>query len=136
MKSLIQWLKKWLLTIENICDWESFRVALITAVFCLTAFVCNLRRWHLLYCWCFIIINYSLPQAILMTAGRFSPIDQWYNGVQEAMKLGEISKSFLAFGNPNCNKIEILLWDKTGFCLLYIWPEKDKFKGPRKSLAA
>ncbi len=36
------------------------------------------------------------------------------------MKLGEISKSFLVFGNPNRNKIEILLWDKTGFCLLYI----------------
>ena len=52
--------------------------------------------------------------------------------VQESMGLDVFSASLFVFGNRSRNKIKILYWDKTGFCLFYKRLEKDKFKWPRK----
>ena len=75
------------------------------------------------------------PAAIYL---HVEPVDfrQSINGltvlVQEAMELDVFSKSLFVFGNRSRNKIKILFWDKTGFCLFYKRLEKDKFKWPRK----
>lgn len=52
--------------------------------------------------------------------------------VQEALELDVFSKSLFVFGNRGRNKIKILFWDNTGFCLFYKRLEHDKFKWPRK----
>ncbi len=51
--------------------------------------------------------------------------------VQEGMALSPFSESLFVFGNRHRDKIKILYWDKTGFCLWYKRLEKDKFKWPR-----
>jgi len=40
------------------------------------------------------------------------------------------------FCNKSRDKIKVLYWDKTGFCLWYKHLEKDKFKWPRKNIDA
>ena len=52
--------------------------------------------------------------------------------VQESMALDVFSASLFVFGNRGRDKIKILFWDKTGFCLFYKRLERDKFKWPRK----
>ena len=52
--------------------------------------------------------------------------------VQESMELDVFSASLFVFGNRGRDKIKILFWDKTGFCLFYKRLERDKFKWPRK----
>jgi transposase len=52
--------------------------------------------------------------------------------VQESMALDVFSSSLFVFGSRSRNKIKILYWDKTGFCLWYKRLERDKFKWPRK----
>lgn len=52
--------------------------------------------------------------------------------VQEAMALDAFSGSLFVFGCRARNKIKILYWDKTGFCLWYKRLEKDKFKWPKQ----
>lgn len=52
--------------------------------------------------------------------------------VQEAMQLDPFSSALFVFGNRQRDKIKILFWDKTGYCLFYKRLEKDKFKWPRK----
>lgn len=52
--------------------------------------------------------------------------------VQESMELDVFSASLFVFGNCGRDKIKILFWDKTGFCLFYKRLERDKFKWPRK----
>lgn len=52
--------------------------------------------------------------------------------VQESMELDVFSSALFVFGSRSRNKIKILYWDKTGFCLWYKRLEKDKFKWPLK----
>ena len=52
--------------------------------------------------------------------------------VQESMALDVFSRSLFVFGNRGRDKIKILFWDKTGFCLFYKRLERDKFKWPRQ----
>ena len=51
--------------------------------------------------------------------------------VQSDMALSPFAESLFVFGNASRDKIKILYWDKTGFCLWYKRLEKDKFKWPR-----
>lgn len=51
--------------------------------------------------------------------------------VQSDMALSPFSESLFVFGNASRDKIKILYWDKTGFCLWYKRLEKDRFKWPR-----
>jgi transposase len=51
--------------------------------------------------------------------------------VESDMALSPFSESLFVFGNASRDKIKILYWDKTGFCLWYKRLEKDKFKWPR-----
>ena len=51
--------------------------------------------------------------------------------VEGDMALSPFSESLFVFGNASRDKIKILYWDKTGFCLWYKRLEKDKFKWPR-----
>ena len=52
--------------------------------------------------------------------------------VQDSMALDVFSSALFVFGNRARDKIKVLYWDKTGFCLWYKRLEKDKFKWPRK----
>lgn len=52
--------------------------------------------------------------------------------IQQSLELDVFSKSLFVFGNRGRDKIKILFWDKTGFCLFYKRLERDKFKWPRK----
>ena len=51
--------------------------------------------------------------------------------VESDMTLSPFSESLFVFGNASRDKIKILYWDKTGFCLWYKRLEKEKFKWPR-----
>lgn len=51
--------------------------------------------------------------------------------VQESMALDAFSGALFVFSCRARNKIKILYWDKTGFCLWYKRLEKNKFKWPR-----
>lgn len=50
--------------------------------------------------------------------------------VQESMEQDVFSSPLFVFDSRSRNKIKILYWDKTGFCLWYKRLEKDKW--PRK----
>ena len=52
--------------------------------------------------------------------------------VQESMALDAFSPALFVFGCRRRDKIKILYWDKTGFCLWYKRLERDKFKWPRQ----
>jgi transposase len=51
--------------------------------------------------------------------------------VQESMELDAFCGALFVFGSRRRDKMKILYWDKTGFCLWYKRLEKDKFKWPR-----
>ena len=51
--------------------------------------------------------------------------------VQDAMGLSPFAAGLFVFGNKSRDKIKILYWDATGFCLWYKRLEQDKFKWPR-----
>jgi hypothetical protein len=48
------------------------------------------------------------------------------------MQLSPFLNALFVFGCKQRNKIKVLYWDKTGFCLWYKRLEKDKFKWPRR----
>ncbi len=53
--------------------------------------------------------------------------------VEQAMDLSPFDSALFVFCNKRRDKLKILYWDKTGFCLWYKRLEKDKFNWPRKS---
>jgi len=52
--------------------------------------------------------------------------------VEQQMQLSPFSEALFVFCNKSRDKLKVLYWDKTGFCLWYKRLEKDKFKWPRK----
>lgn len=52
--------------------------------------------------------------------------------VQESMGLEVFSEALFVFGSRSRDKVKILYWYKTGFCLWYKRLEKEKFKWRRK----
>ena len=52
--------------------------------------------------------------------------------VEEQMQLPAFSGALFVFCNRQRDKIKVLYWDQTGFCLWYKRLEKDKFKWPKK----
>jgi transposase len=52
--------------------------------------------------------------------------------VEQEMSLSPFSQAMFVFCNNARDKLKVLYWDQTGFCLWYKRLEKDKFKWPRK----
>ena len=52
--------------------------------------------------------------------------------VEEAMALDVFARSCFVFCNKQRNKLKVLYWDNTGFCLWYKRLERDQFKWPRR----
>lgn len=52
--------------------------------------------------------------------------------VELTMKESLNSGALFVFCSKQRNKLKLLYWDKTGFCLWYKRLEKDKFKWPKK----
>ena len=52
--------------------------------------------------------------------------------VEEHMQLSSFSGALFVFCNRQRDKIKVLYWDQTGFCLWYKRLEKDKFTWPKK----
>lgn len=52
--------------------------------------------------------------------------------VEEHMQLLTFSGALFVFCNRQRDKIKVLYWDQTGFCLWYKRLEKDTFKWPKK----
>ena len=51
--------------------------------------------------------------------------------VEQAMGLSPFEPALFVFGCRSRDKVKVLYWDKTGFCLWYKRLEKDRFKWPR-----
>ena len=56
--------------------------------------------------------------------------------VEQQMKLSPFADALFVFCNKRRDKLKVLYWDSTGFCLWYKRLEKDKFKWPRKDSQA
>lgn len=52
--------------------------------------------------------------------------------VEQEMALSPYADAVFVFCNKQRDKLKVLYWDNTGFCLWYKRLEKDKFKWPRK----
>ncbi|MCH8500533.1 MAG: IS66 family insertion sequence element accessory protein TnpB [Aliidiomarina sp.] len=52
--------------------------------------------------------------------------------VESEMALSPFSGALFIFCNRQRDKLKVLYWDRTGFCLWYKRLEKAKFKWPRK----
>jgi transposase len=52
--------------------------------------------------------------------------------VEQQMDLSPYMDAVFVFCNRRRDKLKVLYWDKTGFCLWYKRLEQDKFKWPRK----
>ena len=51
--------------------------------------------------------------------------------VEQAMELSPMDDALFVFGARGRDKIKVLYWDRTGFCLWYKRLEKDHFVWPR-----
>jgi transposase len=52
--------------------------------------------------------------------------------VEQEMALSPFAPALFAFCNRKRDRIKVLYWDRTGFCLWYKRLEKEKFKWPRR----
>ena len=53
--------------------------------------------------------------------------------VEQQMELSPFEDAMFLFSNKARDKIKVLYWDKTGFCLWYKRLEKERFKWPLKA---
>ena len=53
--------------------------------------------------------------------------------VEQEMQLSPFADALFIFCNRSRDKLKVLYWDQTGFCLWYKRLEKDKFNWPRKN---
>ena len=51
--------------------------------------------------------------------------------VDQAMGLSPFDAALFVFCNKRKDKLKVLYWDNTGFCLWYKRLEKDRFKWPK-----
>ena len=51
--------------------------------------------------------------------------------VEQDMHLSPLSEALFVFSNKNRDKIKVLYWDDTGFCLWHKRLEKARFQWPR-----
>lgn len=56
--------------------------------------------------------------------------------VEQQMQLSPFADALFVFCNKRRDKLKVLYWDSTGFCLWYKRLEKDKFKWPRNHTQA
>ncbi len=56
--------------------------------------------------------------------------------VEQGMQLSPFAPALFVFCNKNRDRIKVLYWDQTGFCLWYKRLEKEKFKWPRRTPVA
>ena len=56
--------------------------------------------------------------------------------VEQEMQLSPFAPALFVFCNRNRDRIKVLYWDQTGFCLWYKRLEKEKFKWPRRYSAS
>jgi len=56
--------------------------------------------------------------------------------VEQEMALSPFTEALFVFCNKNRDRIKVLYWDRTGFCLWYKRLEKEKFKWPRQHSSA
>ena len=52
--------------------------------------------------------------------------------VEQAMALSPFSGALFVFCNRQRDKLKVLYWDKTGFCLWYKRLEQERFKWPKR----
>ena len=52
--------------------------------------------------------------------------------VEQEMGLSPFADALFVFCNKNRDKLKLVYWDKTGFCLFYKRLERHKFKWPRQ----
>jgi transposase len=53
--------------------------------------------------------------------------------VEQEMELSPFDDALFVFCNKSYDKLKVLYWEQTGFCLWYKRLEKHKFKWPRKT---
>lgn len=51
--------------------------------------------------------------------------------VEQAMGRSPLERALFVFGAKRRDRIKVLYWDRTGFCLWYKRLEKDRFKWPK-----
>ena len=52
--------------------------------------------------------------------------------VEQEMELSPFAPALFVFCNKNRDRVKVLYWDQSGFCLWYKRLEKEKFKWPRR----
>lgn len=52
--------------------------------------------------------------------------------IEQSMDLSPYAQALFVFTNRRCDKLKIVYWDETGFCLWYKRLEKARFRWPRR----